>query len=83
MTPHLEVDVPAAVAGKAGSLQLHYGLLVGPLDGELGHAGVPVLGHITYGGARRGLDLELRDTKFERYLTMFKIRLRSVHCGFK
>lgn len=72
MTLHLKIDIPTAVAGKAGSFQLHYGLLVGPLDGELGHAGVPVLGHITYGGARRGLDLELRDTKFERYLTMFK-----------
>lgn len=63
MTPHLKVDVPAAVACEAGSLQLHHGLLVGPLDGELGHAGVPVLGHITYGGARRGLDLKLGDTR--------------------
>lgn len=59
MGPHLEVDVPAAVAGEAGPLQLQQGLLVGPLDGEPGQAGVPVLFDVADGGAGRSLDLHL------------------------
>lgn len=55
----LEVDVPAAVAGEAGPLQFHQGLLVRPLDGEPRQERVPVLFDVAYGGAGRRLDLHL------------------------
>lgn len=59
LRPHLEVDVPTAVAGKAGPLQFQQGLLVGSLDGKPRQERVPVLFDVAYGGARRCLDLHL------------------------
>ena len=56
---HLKVDVPAAVAGEAGPLQFHQGLLVCSKDGKLWQKRVPVLLDVPDGGARWRLDLHL------------------------
>lgn len=55
----LEVDVSAAVAGQAGSLQLQNRLLVGTLDGEAWQERVPVLVDVAYCRARGRLHLHL------------------------
>lgn len=55
----LKVDVPTAVAGKAGPLKFQQGLLVGSLDGKPWQERVPVLFDVAYGGARWCLDLQL------------------------
>lgn len=57
--PHLEVDVPAAVAGEAGPLQFHHSLLVFSLDGKPWHERVPVLFDVAHCGAGRRLDFHL------------------------
>ena len=63
---HLEVDVSAAVAGKARPLQRHHLLLVGVADGEARQARVPVLVDVADGGAWWSLDLQLsRNTEEE------------------
>lgn len=59
LSAHLKVDVPTAVAGKAGPFQFQHGLPVCSLDGKPRHERVPVLFDVAYGGAGRCLDLHL------------------------